>query len=325
MEWYWILLIVLGGLVVGVGLYLSLSLLVARGTLKAATTPHPHTFEEARDALTEYEGLDITDYDSVWRKEPFELDGVQGKLRGEVIYNDTADTSTRTKVAVICHGHTWNRVLSVRYANIFYAKGYNVVIYDHAYFGESEGTHTTIGDKERYDLSTVLDYVRQLFGNDAIVALHGESLGAATVLLELGLRNDIDMVVADCPFSKTMSYYRELCKHLTHLPGFPIVDFSNVMAKRKFNYDFTVVNPIDSVAQSAVPICFIHGKADTFIRPHHSEDMYKVSSNPMSELHLIDNAEHARSFHVDHETYKQIVNDFIDKVEYSLSGINGVA
>ena len=325
MQWYWILLIVLGGLVFVVGFCLSQVLLIARGTLKAATTPRPRSIAEARGALTEFEGLDITDYDSVWRKEQFELDGVQGKLRGEVIYNDTANGAQRTKVAVICHGHTWNRILSVRYANIFYAKGYNVVIYDHAYFGESEGTHTTIGDKERYDLSTVLDYTRQLFGKDALVALHGESLGAVTVLLELGLRNDIDMVVADCPFSKTMSYYRELCKHLTHLPGFPIVDFSNIMAKRKFNYDFTLVNPIDAVASSAVPICFIHGKEDKFIQPHHSQDMYKVSRNPMSELHLIDNAGHARSFHVDHETYTQIVNDFIDKVESSLSDVTVVA
>ena len=317
MEWYFIVLIVLGGVLVLCGLYLIFSLVVAKAMLKSATTPVAHTFDEAREWQGKYENWDFTDYDKNWRKESFELDGIQGKLRGEVIYNDVSQ-GNRVKVAVICHGHTWNRLNSLKYANIFYAKGYNVVIYDHAYFGLSDGTHTTIGDKERYDLNTVLDYTRKLFGSDAILALHGESMGAATVLLELGLRSDIDFVVADCPFSNTMKYYRELCKHLTHLPGFPIVDIANVMAKRKFDYDFTAVNPIEGVAANKTPICFIHGTADTFIAPHHSEDMLKSSVNPLSECHLFEGAAHACSHCSDKAKYIAVVSAFIDKVEAAL-------
>lgn len=318
MEWYYILLIVCGSICVLVSIYLVLAAIIGKKTLKAAATPVAHTLDEARAFQVEYENMDFTNYDSVWRKVPFEVDGVQGKLRGEVIYNDNIQQGSRVKVAVICHGHTWNRLTSIKYANIFYAKGYNVVIYDHPYFGLSEGNYTTVGDKERYDLDEVLKYVREIFGKNALVALHGESMGAATVLLELGVRNDIDMVVADCAFSKTMSYYRELCKRLTHLPGFPIVDISNVTSKRKYGYDFRTVNPIDAVRNANVPICFIHGRADKFIDKHHSEDMYKVSLNPLSELHLIDKATHARSYHADNALYTKIVGDFLDKVEYSL-------
>ena len=322
MEWYFILLIVLGGILVLCGLYVIFSLVVANALLKAATRPVAHTFDEAREWQGKYEHWDFTDYDKVWRKEPFELDGTRGKLRGDVIYNDAAKNDGRPKVAVICHGHTWNRLNSLKYANIFYSKGYNLVIYDHAYFGKSDGTHTTVGDKERYDLSTVLDYTRKVFGEQAIVALHGESMGAATVLLELGVRTDIDFVVADCPFSNTMSYYRELCTHLTHLPSFPIVDFANVLAKRKYGYDFTKVNPIDAVKQSATPICFIHGDADSFIAAHHSEDMCKVSANPLSEIHLFSGAEHACSHCTDKDKYITVVSAFIDKVESSLGYSN---
>ena len=314
MEWYWIVLIVLGGLCL---LYLVLSLIIAKATLKLATTPVAHTLDEAREWQAKYENWDFTDYDEVWKRQPFELDGVQGKLFGEVIYNDALQ-GQRPKVAVICHGHTWNRINSLKYANIFYQKGYNLVIYDHAYFGLSEGSHTTVGDKERHDLNTVLSYTRSLFGEQAIVALHGESMGAATVLLELGVRNDIDFVVADCPFSRTMSYYRELCKQMTHLPSFPIVDLANAMARRKFGYNFHKVNPIDGVQASNTPICFIHGSADKFISPHHSCDMYKASANPLSELHLFDGAAHACSHSTDKVKYVAVVSAFIDKVEASL-------
>lgn len=311
MEWYWIVLIVVGGLAL---LYFVLTIIIAKGTFKMATTPTAYTLDDARAFQSEHEGMDYTDYDSVWRKQPFEVDGVQGKLRGEIIFNATKSN----KVVVIAHGHTWNRINSLKYANIFYNKGYNVVIYDHAYFGLSDGKYTTVGDKERYDLSSVLYYTRSVFGKDAMVALHGESMGAATVLGVLALRTDIDFVVADCSFSNTMKYYRELCKNLTHLPGFPIVDISNLMAKRKLGYDFTKVNPIDAVRSSNTPICFIHGLADKFIAPHHSKLMYQASTNPLSELHLIEGAGHARSHKQDKARYVSIVNNFIDKVEESL-------
>ena len=314
MEWYFILLIVLGGLAL---LYLALCLVIAKGTLRAATTPKAYTLDEARDYQAKHEDMDYTDYDVNWKKQAFELDGVLGKVRGEIIFNPA--TAKRNKVAIICHGHTWNRINSLKYAYLFYNKGYNVIIYDHAYFGESDGTYTTLGLNEKLDLSAVIDLARETFGRDAIVALHGESMGAATVLCELSVRSDVDFVIADCPFSNTMKYYRELCTHLTHLPGFPIVDFANAMSKRKFGYDFKKVNPIDGVRASATPICFIHGKADTFIRPSHSEAMYKASASPLTELHLVDGAEHARSHCTDKALYTKIVNEFIDKIEDTLN------
>lgn len=318
MEWYFVVLIVLGALVLLAGAYLILAAVVAKGTLKAATRPVAHTLSEARDFQTKYENMDYDDYDRVWRKQPFEVDGKQGKLRGEVIFNDTASHAP-VKVAVICHGHTWNRINSLKYARIFLAKGYNVVIYDHAYFGLSDGNFTTLGYYERHDLSAVLDYTRALFGKDAFVVLHGESMGAVTVLCELSLRSDIGAVIADCPFDSTYTYFRELCVKATHLPSFPIVDFSDVMSKRKYGYDFAAVNPIDDVRQSNVPICFIHGASDKFISPHHSQDMYKQSQNPLSELHLVPNAGHARSYHADNVAYAAIVGDFLDKVERAAS------
>lgn len=312
MEWYWILLIVFGGVVLLAGLYLVVAAVVAKGTLKAATTPVAHTLEEARTFQAEYEGVDYNDYDNVWRKQPFTVVGTRGKICGEVIFNDAS--SQPCKVVVFCHGHTWNRINSLKYARIFYAEGYNVVIYDHPYFGLSDGDFTTLGYFEQLDLCAVLDHVRNVFGDEAFMVLHGESMGAVTVLRELSVRNDIDAVIADCAFSNAFRYFRQLCKKATHLPSFPIVDISNIMSKRKLGFDFALLNPIDDVRGSNVPICFIHGQNDRFIKPEHSEAMYAVAQNPLSELHLVPNAGHARSFHADNDGYRRIIVDFTNKV-----------
>lgn len=310
---YEITLIVIG-VVLGLALlWLILNLVIAHFVLKSATHPRVYTLDETRAMQIKSENLDFSDYDSVWKKQDFEVDGTHGKIRGEVVFNETP--SKRKKVAIICHGFTMNRINSVKYATIFYKRGYSLVLYDHAHFGLSDGDFCTLGCFEKRDLSVVIDYVRATFGDDAYIALHGESMGAATVLSELGIRNDIDLVVADCPFSDTMSYYKELFTHLFKLPSFPAVELSGAMAKRKYGYDYTQCSPLNDVKGSNVPICFVHGKADDFIYPHHSEDMFKVCVNPLSELHLVDNAKHACSFMEDNAVYDKIVGDFIEKVE----------
>lgn len=310
---YVITLIVIGVVAGAAAIVLVLCAVIAAYTLKTATKPVAYTIAEMREKQITTEHIDIDLYDSKWNKQSFELDGRQGKLRGEVIVNP-ADNGARKKVAVICHGHTVNRMNSLKYAIVFYKLGFNVVIYDHCYFGESDGKYCTLGYYERHDLSKVIDYTREIFGDDCIVALHGESMGAVTVLTELGLRSDIDLVVADCPFSNTLSYYKELFTKLTRLPSFPIVEMTGSIAKMKYGYNYAKCNPIDDVASSDVPICFIHGKADDYIFPHHSEDMYKVCKNPLSELHLVDEAKHACSHMVDNEGYFNIVKNFVHKV-----------
>lgn len=310
---YAITLIVIGAVAGVIAIWLILCAVIAAYTLKTATQPVAHTIADMRQKQIDTEHIDIDLYDNKWNKKCFELDGLHGKLRGEVIFNPD-DNGSRKKVAVICHGHTVNRMNSIKYAIVFYKLGFNVVIYDHSYFGESDGKFCTLGYYERYDLSTVIDYAREQFGQDCILALHGESMGAVTVLTELGVRGDIDLVVADCPFSNTLNYYKELFTKLTHLPSFPIVEMTGSIAKRKYGYDYYKCNPIDDVKASNVPVCFIHGKADDYIYPHHSEDMFKMCNNPLSELHLVDNARHACSHMTDPDGYYQIVKSFVEKV-----------
>ncbi len=307
-----IVLIVVFGLV---ALYTLLCYIIAHGVFKMATRPTAHTLEEALQVQADETGLDFDDYHTTWNKQDFEVDGIHGKIRGEVVFHPDNTNQPRKKVAIVCHGHGWNRINSLKYAKIFYAQGYSIIIYDHAYFGKSDGNYTTLGFNEKHDLSAVIDFAKATFGENCFLALHGESMGAVTILCELGVRSDIDLLVADCGFSHTMDYYRELCFQIAHVPAFPTVDFANCISKRKIGYDFTKTIPIDCVKNSNVPICFIHGAADDFILPHHSVDMYNVSANPNSELHLFEGAIHARSVTTDPARYEQVVCDFIHKIE----------
>ncbi len=306
----WIVLIVIASMVI---LYAILSFIVACLVLKMATRPTAHTLEEAIEVQSKETSLD--GYLNQWNKQPFEVDGRQGKIRGEVVFHPDKQSQSRAKVVIICHGHTWNRINSVKYANIFYGLGYSIIMYDHAYCGQSDGKYSTLGYYEKYDLSAVIDYAKTLFGSDAFIALHGESMGAATVLSLLQIRNDVNYVVADCGFSHTMKYYRELCMQITHLPAFPVVDFANMISKAKMGYDFNKSVPLDGAKMADVPVCFIHGEADDFINCHHSVDMYNVAKNTNCQLHLFKGAGHATSLLTDEAGYYKVITDFAQKIE----------
>lgn len=316
MQWYYIVLIALGGVAV---LYTLVCVLIAHKLLEVAV--HPKRKKATTDDLVEYlqsENPQFSDeiaYYIACTKQPFAVDGVRNaKIYGEVIPCE----NFQDKFVVIAHGYGCNMFASVRFIKIFHDLGYSVVIYDHRYCGQSTGNECSMGYYEADDLSCVLDYLRQTFGKDVIIGLHGESMGAVTCLNELSLRCDVDFVVADCPFSDNFRYYYELCYKTTHLWGFPIVDIANVLAKVKYGFGFRQIKPINCVADSNVPVCFIHGTADDFIRPHHSKDMFALANNSLSELHLTEGAKHAQSYEINAKSYTEIVGNFVSKVENSL-------
>ena len=71
------------------------------------------------------------------------------------------------------------------------------------------------------------------------------------------------------------------------------------------------VCPIAAVQGKNVPICLIHGKSDNLIPYTHSEMLHKACVNPNSELHLFENADHARSIVMARTEYERMVLAFL--------------
>ncbi|MCM1043539.1 MAG: alpha/beta hydrolase [Corallococcus sp.] len=310
---YW----AIAALVVLSAVYTGVCAVAASKFLEITARPRGRTIEESRKFQSEQENWDFSEYDA-WDKKQFELPSFDGvTLRGEYVCN-TANAALRRKVAIVCNGHTSNRIQSVKYATLFFRKGYDILLYDSRYFGLSDGDYCTLGQNETRDLSCVIDFAKQIFGSDCVIALHGESMGAATVLNVLSVRaDDVDYVIADCPFSDTRKLFSELIRQ-RHLTVFPVLNFASFLAKHKYNYDFKSVSPVKAVENCNTPICFIHGAQDKFIVPEHSKAMFAKCKNPSCELHLFEGAAHARSHMTNRQLYTRTVFDFIDKTEQEL-------
>ncbi len=305
MTWLWVLLgaaalLLLAGLVEGE--------LCVRSVTKAVRRDDEYVRrQETGGGFGEALGR----YDREWDRRPFTLESNGVTLSGEYVLNP-ADSGRPRRVVILCHGHTVNRLCAVKYADLFYRAGYSLVLYDERYFGRSSGKCCTLGQEEAKDLINVMAYTRTVFGKDCLIGLHGESMGAATVLLCLE-REKPDFVIADCPFASSTLLFRHVVRDQCHLPAFPILPLAAFLGRVQFGYDFPAVNPIRAVEGADVPICFMHGEADSLIPCEHSRMMYAKCRDPRSRLHLFPGAEHACSIASDPARYERLVLEFLNE------------
>ena len=216
------------------------------------------------------------------------------------------------KYVIISHGFKSNRYGAVKYVDSYIDLGFNCIIYDMRDHGENEKATVSLGQFESEDLYKLIEDTYNRYGNIKL-GLHGESMGAATSLMVLAKKPKVDFVVADCGFSNLYDLiYKayDIAKTPFVLPSV------NAVMKLRYGYDMKKTSPKDALVGNEVPVCFIHGEADTFILPDNSQ-VNKAATSGYSELHLVPNAAHAQSREVLGEAeYRSIISDFLKNIDF---------
>ena len=213
---------------------------------------------------------------------------------------------------VISHGVTENKINSIKYMNLFLKRGFNAVIYDHRRHGESGGKTTSFGHYEKFDLKAVVDWLKNAKGADIQIGIHGESMGAATMLLYAGMLEDgADFYIADCPFSDFKEQLSHLLKTTLKLPPKVILPVADLVLRMRQKYSIKDVSPISVIENIKNPILFIHSKKDDFILPTMSEKLYERKSGP-KKLYIATNGVHAQSLNENKNDYEKVINEFLN-------------
>ena len=122
---------------------------------------------------------------------------------------------------IIAHGHTYTHHGSLKYAKLMMRKGFNIVLYDQRYHGNSGGQFTSLGYYEKDDLYMIVTDTYERYGKDIFLGTYGESMGSATVVLESGIDNRLKFVMSDCGFADFVQLNEEMLKNRFHLPVLP--------------------------------------------------------------------------------------------------------
>ena len=226
------------------------------------------------------------------------------------IYLRPLDT---TRTVIICHGVTENKINSMKFARMFERLGFNSIVYDHRRHGESGGKTTSFGFYEKMDLRAIIQAVRERIGRRALLGIHGESMGAATMILTAGTYpEEADFYIADCPFSDFTAQVFHILKTTTPLRTPKVIRIANIFLKIRDGYTTSLVSPKQVIAQVAQPMLFIHSLEDDFILPSMTEELYD-HKNGAKSIKLFPKGAHARSFNENQEEYEATVRRFLRK------------
>ncbi|MBI6081766.1 alpha/beta hydrolase [Clostridium perfringens] len=281
---------------------------------KSTVTRELHDIEKSYTRYVENNLFDEALYNSA-SKEDITLKSFDGlNLTSTLIMNE----NPINKFIVLVHGVSICYVGSLKYFDIFYKNGFNVLIVNQRRHGKSEGKYSTYGFYEKYDVNMWIEYLKSRFGNDIILGLHGESMGAGTVMETIPLNDSIKFVIEDCGYSNfheligfqiTHAYKNRLVRKILS----PSLIFANFFMKTKAKFSMKKIVPIDIVSSTSLPMMFIHGKEDYFVPWYMALDLYKAKTKGYKELYLVEGAKHAEALEVNKILYEKKIMTFIEK------------
>ena len=217
------------------------------------------------------------------------------------------------KWAIVVHGYTSEGKLLSSKAKHLYNMGYNVLVPDLRSHGTSEGNYIGMGWHDRLDIINWINYIVKNNPNSKI-ALHGTSMGSATVLMVSGekLPSNVKAIVADCGYTSVYDEFSYQLKQLFNLPAFPIMNFSDVVTHIRAGYCLNDASAINQVKKSTTPILYIHGDKDDFVPYYMMDELYNATNSEKEKL-TIEGGEHANSDLVNPKLYWSTVNSFLEK------------
>lgn len=219
------------------------------------------------------------------------------------------------KIVIINHGYTANHFVTYQFTDMFFEEKYNVLLIDMRSHGESEGKFASYGYNESKDMGLWIKWIKNNVGEDTCIGLHGQSMGAATVLLYGGkYSNEIKFIISDCGFTRVKDAIRFQFEQ-AKMPFWPLYDLARIKVKRKFKFDFNEISPREAIINSSVPVLFVHGKDDNIVPCWMSEKMYKSKNGSKDMIYLVDGANHMESYSKDKDKYKSKVKEFLNNID----------
>jgi len=225
------------------------------------------------------------------------------KLRGFYL---PSPNSNGKRIAFIVHGYRSEHAETAgMFLDMYHSRGFDVFCPDHAAHGESEGQTIGYDYYESIDCLRWINVLRERFGNDVQMILHGFSMGGATVM----------RMSADCPenvrFIIDDSGYTS-AEHLIkpRLGSFygPIRLMNRVFG----GYDLRDTNALPKLAGCVKPIIFVHGRKDPTVPFAESELAYDAYTGPKAKL-FTDDARHIETFYLYPREYEALIDEFTEK------------
>lgn len=272
---------------------------------KKITRPNTHKYEETYQWEVESGRVSEEQLNRLEKEEVF-IDSPYGyKIHGLFFKKRNSK-----RAIILCHGITWSLYGSLKYVEMFLNKGFSVLVYDHRNHGLSGGKDTSFGYFEKFDLKACTDWVFKQLGNDCVIGLMGESMGAGTVLQNIAIDSRIKFCIADCGYSDIITLFKYHLAKDYKIKRLPLIEITSIITKLRTGWSFKDISPIQCISKVDTPILFTHGGEDDFVPTWMSEEMHKAKSN-FKDLYVAPKAAHVETYWRNAEEYEKRVDKFL--------------
>lgn len=219
------------------------------------------------------------------------------------------------KTAVIVHGYTDSAVRMLMIGYLYnHDLGYNILLPDLYYHGESGGRAIRMGWKDRLDVLRWMEVADSIFGGNTQMVVHGISMGAATTMMASGEVQQpyVKCFVEDCGYTSVWDQFAKELKEQFGLPAFPLLYTASWLCDLKYGWNFHEASALEQVKKCTLPMFFIHGDADGYVPTGMVYPLYDAKPGE-KELWVVQGAEHAFSYRDNKEEYTTRVRDFVGR------------
>ncbi|MDX1358752.1 MAG: alpha/beta hydrolase [Clostridia bacterium] len=221
---------------------------------------------------------------------------------------------------VLQHGVTMNHKFMLAYAYMYHQMGYNLILPDARRHGKSGGKTSSYGYYEKYDMRACIDHLRQKFGKNINIGMHGVSMGASIVLsYAAGVRDDCSFYIADCPYSSFKRQLKDVVKRVLKLPDFIIniiVFFGILFTRLLFGYDINKIDISAKIHRMENPALFTTCRGDKYIDYQMTVELYEKCRSECKKLVLFENGGHTEAYPANRREYIEMVSGFLGEIGF---------
>lgn len=174
--------------------------------------------------------------------------------------------------------------------------------------GDSGGDYMGFGLLERYDCYDWINWVNSHTNSSLPIYLGGISMGATTVLMTAGfeLPKNVCGIIADCGFTSPNAIWKHVVQNNLHIPFGIYAGVAKELCRKRINMSSDEYSTTQALADSKIPILFIHGTEDNFVPINMTYENYKACGSK-KHLLIVPGAGHGMSYILDKQGYEKAV------------------
>jgi len=224
-------------------------------------------------------------------------------LVSQFIENDADDE----RAVILAHGFRNTGEDMGKLARLYYDRGFDILLPDARGHGESEGDYIGYGWHDRLDIVDWVDLLMEEYDAEEII-LHGNSMGAATVLMTSGedLPDEVKGIIADSGYTTVKDELAHQLQHIYGLPSFPLLEVTSVITNVRAGYTLGGASAIDQVKDNTLPLLIIHGGDDDLVPTDMAYEIHDAAGGE-KELWIVPETGHT-------DAMDNITGEFIDSV-----------